>query len=65
MFTMGNSPPDMQARAITKTRILQRTHRHGHGLEPNTRYYFAVSAYNGLESACSNEVSAMTPASSV
>lgn len=30
-------------------------------LEPNTRYYFTVSAYNGLESACSNEVSTVTP----
>ena len=29
-------------------------------LDPNTVYYFAVSAYNGLESACSNEVSAVT-----
>jgi len=35
------------------------------GLDPDTRYYFAVSAYNGLESGCSNEVSAMTPASDV
>ncbi|MEP6935632.1 MAG: fibronectin type III domain-containing protein [Nitrospirota bacterium] len=26
-------------------------------LEPNTTYYFAVSAYNGLESPCSSEVS--------
>jgi hypothetical protein len=26
-------------------------------LDPDTRYYFAVSAYNGLESSCSNEVS--------
>lgn len=33
------------------------------GLDPNTRYYFAVSAYNGLESACSNEVTTVTPAS--
>ena len=32
-------------------------------LDPNTRYYFTVSAYNGLESACSNEVSAVTPPS--
>lgn len=31
------------------------------GLEPDTRYYFAVSAYNGHESACSNEVSTVTP----
>jgi hypothetical protein len=31
------------------------------GLDPNTVYYFAVSAYNGLESACSNEVSTQTP----
>ena len=31
------------------------------GLEPDTLYYFAVSAYNGLESPCSNEVSTVTP----
>ena len=30
-------------------------------LDPNTTYYFTVSAYNGLESACSNEVSTVTP----
>lgn len=30
-------------------------------LEPDTRYYFSVSAYNGLESTCSNEVSTVTP----
>ena len=30
-------------------------------LDPDTHYYFAVSAYNGLESACSNEVSTITP----
>ena len=29
-------------------------------LDPNTHYYFAVSAYNGLESACSSEVSTVT-----
>lgn len=29
-------------------------------LDSDTRYYFAVSAYNGLESACSNEVSTVT-----
>lgn len=29
-------------------------------LDPNTTYYFAVSAYNGLESPCSNEVSTST-----
>ncbi len=29
-------------------------------LEPNTLYYFAVSAYNGIESSCSNEVSTST-----
>jgi hypothetical protein len=34
-------------------------------LEPNTLYYFAVSAHNGLESACSNEVSIVTPSASV
>jgi hypothetical protein len=33
------------------------------GLDPNTRYFFAVSAYNGLESLCSNEVSTVTPPS--
>lgn len=32
------------------------------GLNPNTRYYFAVSAYNGLSSPCSNEVTTVTPA---
>lgn len=26
------------------------------GLETGSRYYFAVSAYNGVEGACSNEV---------
>lgn len=30
------------------------------GLAPNTTYYFAVSAYNGLSSACSGEVSTTT-----
>jgi fibronectin type III domain protein len=30
------------------------------GLTANTTYYFAVSAYNGRESACSNEVSTFT-----
>jgi len=30
------------------------------GLANNTTYYFAVSAYNGLESACSAEVSTVT-----
>jgi len=34
-------------------------------LEPNTLYYFTVSAYNGLESPCSNEVSTVTPPPSV
>lgn len=32
-------------------------------LDPDTHYYFAVSAYNGLESVCSNEVSTVTPPS--
>ncbi len=31
------------------------------GLEPNTRYFFSVSSFNGLSSACSNEVSTVTP----
>jgi hypothetical protein len=31
------------------------------GLAPNTLYYFAVSAYNGLSGPCSNEVSTVTP----
>ena len=30
-------------------------------LDPNTLYYFSVSAYNGLESPCSEEVSTVTP----
>jgi hypothetical protein len=34
-------------------------------LEPNTLYYFAVSAYNGLESSCSPEISTVTPPPSV
>ena len=34
-------------------------------LDPNTLYYFTVSAYNGLESACSNEVSTITASPSV
>lgn len=34
-------------------------------LDPDTRYYFTVSAYNGLESACSSEVSTVTPPLSV
>ena len=34
-------------------------------LEPDTLYYFTVSAYNGRESACSNEVTTFTPPNSV
>jgi hypothetical protein len=34
-------------------------------LDPDTRYYFTVSAYNGLESACSSEVSTVTASASV
>lgn len=34
-------------------------------LDPDTRYYFTVSAYNGLESACADEVSTVTPPASV
>lgn len=30
------------------------------GLDPNTRYFFAVSSFNGLSSPCSNEVSTVT-----
>jgi hypothetical protein len=30
-------------------------------LVPDTLYYFTVSAYNGVESACSDEVSIVTP----
>lgn len=30
-------------------------------LAPDTLYYFTVSAYNGLESSCSSEVSTVTP----
>ena len=29
-------------------------------LDPNTLYFFTVSAYNGLESSCSDEVSTVT-----
>lgn len=29
-------------------------------LDPHTTYYFAVSAYNGLESPCSEEISTIT-----
>ena|SRR5215472_15674897 len=35
------------------------------GLAPNTTYYFAVSAYNGMSGPCSNEVSTVTPPSGV
>ena len=35
------------------------------GLDPNTQYYFSVSAYNGLNSTCSEEVSAVTAASQI
>lgn len=31
------------------------------GLDFSTQYYFAVSAYNGERSLCSNEVSKLTP----
>lgn len=31
-------------------------------LDNNTQYFFAVSAFNGIESACSNEVTTVTPA---
>jgi len=34
-------------------------------LDSDTLYYFTVSAYNGLESACSSEVSTVTPPPSV
>lgn len=30
-------------------------------LAPESLYYFAVSAYNGAQSSCSGEVSAVTP----
>ena len=33
-------------------------------LDPNTRYYFAVSAFNGAEGPCSDEVSLVTPPAS-
>jgi len=33
------------------------------GLDPNTPYYFAVSASNGVTGPCSNEVSTVTPPS--
>jgi hypothetical protein len=31
------------------------------GLAADTTYYFAVSSFNGVESACSDEVSTVTP----
>lgn len=31
------------------------------GLEPNTRYSFAIRAFNESESLCSNEITAVTP----
>ncbi len=31
------------------------------GLEPNTRYAFAIRAFNESESLCSNEITAVTP----
>ena len=31
------------------------------GLEPNTQYLFAISAFNESESLCSNEILAVTP----
>lgn len=31
------------------------------GLEPNTRYFFAIRAFNETESLCSNEVTVVTP----
>jgi Fibronectin type III domain len=31
------------------------------GLEFNAQYYFAVSAFNGSHSSCSDEISEMTP----
>jgi len=34
-------------------------------LDPDTLYYFTVSAYNGQESACSNEVTTDTSPPSV
>lgn len=33
-------------------------------LDPDTRYYFTVSAYNDLESVCASEVSTITPSAS-
>ena len=33
-------------------------------LDPNTLYYFSISAYNGRESPCSEEVSTVTPSAS-
>lgn len=33
------------------------------GLDPNSPYFFAVSAFNGESGSCSNEVSTVTPPS--
>lgn len=43
--------PNMKATPVTEITITD--------LDPDTIYYFAVSAFNGLESPCSEEVSAL------
>jgi len=50
------APPTDTATAVSATLT---------DLDPNTVYYFTVSAYNGIESACSDEVSTVTPPASV
>lgn len=48
----NNEPPATSTATVT-------------GLDPNTPYYFAVSAYNGLSGPCSNEALTVTPPSGV
>ena len=52
----GSSSGDPSSTSVTPTATVK-------GLDPNTTYYFAVSAYNELSGPCSNEVSAVTPLS--
>jgi hypothetical protein len=53
----GSSPGSPPATATAARRV------NVTGLDPNSRYYFAVSAYNGVSGPCSNEVSTVPPPS--
>jgi hypothetical protein len=52
----GGSNPDPAPATPTATATVS-------GLDPNTTYYFAVNAYNGLQGPCSNEVKTVLPPS--